>query len=375
MRIGIDARELLGRPTGVGRYVGELLNQWAQMATEGGFSHEVVLYTPAVLPDAFAPILTALQSNPRVVPGASGTWWEQVQLPAAARTDRLDVFFAPAYTSPLRMQMPVVQTIHDLSYMAHPEWFAFRERVRRTWLTRASARRARFVLTVSDFSATEIANRLGIAPDRIRTIPHGMTPPGGGPASRSEWPPFAEREPLVLYVGSIFNRRRVPELIEAFAMVARDVAGARLEIVGENRTHPHQDLEGLCQTLGIADRVALRAYVSDTELVRLYGTARAFAFLSEYEGFGLTPLEGLSCGIPVVVLDTPVARETCGAAAAYVRPGAPRTVADCLTRWLTDPSAHAAALEAAPGVLARYQWSGTAVATLEVLLMAAGQGR
>ena len=81
---------------------------------------------------------------------------------------------------------------------------------------------------------------------------------------------------------------------------------------------PHVDLEARRREARHADRISIRSYVDEATLQDLYARASAFAFLSEYEGFGLTPLEALAAGIPPVLLDTPVARETCGPAARYV---------------------------------------------------------
>ncbi|MEI6666905.1 MAG: glycosyltransferase family 1 protein [Acidobacteriota bacterium] len=371
MRIGIDARELLGRPTGVGRYLRSLLGQWAVSARAGTFPHRIVMYAPQAWPADAAAEFAGLDPECRIVAGSSGTWWEQTRLPAAASRDGLDVFFAPAYTSPLALACPVVQTIHDLSFLAHPEWFARRERIRRRLVTHWSARRARIVLTDSHFSAREIHERLGVPAHKIRTIPLGATRPGAVGDEAPALPGFDLRAPVVLYVGSIFNRRRVPDLIRAFARIAGAAADARLEIVGENRTHPLQDLETLCRELGVASRVSIRAYVSDAELASLYASARVFVFLSEYEGFGLTPLEALGCGIPVVVLDTPVARETCGEAAGYVAPGDLDAVASLVARLLTDAAAHRQALAPAASVLARYRWSEAADSTRAALEEAA----
>ena len=93
----------------------------------------------------------------------------------------------------------------------------------------------------------------------------------------------------------------------------------------------------------MADRIRARQYVSDAELSALYARASAFAFLSEYEGFGLTPLEAMAAGIPVVVLDTEVAREIYGPAAEYVAQPEPDLIAAALERVLVDADrAHAA---------------------------------
>lgn len=121
----------------------------------------------------------------------------------------------------------------------------------------------------------------------------------------------------------------------------------------------------------IHGRVRVRAYVDDATLNDLYWSARAFAFLSEYEGFGFTPLEALSAGVPPLVLDTPVSREVCGGAAEYVAAVDPHAVAAGLERTLYDDAARARVLEAAPALLARYRWDAAASGTLDVLERAA----
>ena len=125
MRIGIDARELSGRVTGVGRYLAGLLCEWS--GSERARTHEFVLYGP----EQPALTLDTRRFATRIVPGSGGTWWEQMQLPASVAADHLDVFFAPAYTAPLRLRVPTVVTIHDVSFAAHPEWFRLREGARR----------------------------------------------------------------------------------------------------------------------------------------------------------------------------------------------------------------------------------------------------
>jgi glycosyltransferase involved in cell wall biosynthesis len=296
-------------------------------------------------------------------------------LPTAVKGDGLDLFFAPAYTAPLRVRCPVVVTVHDLSYFAHPEWFHAREGLRRRMLTRWSARRAALVLTDSQFSRTEIERHLGLPAARTRVIPLGASAPAcledvqpasllaGQTASTS----VPAREPFVLYVGTVFNRRRLPDLIASFPFVVAEVPEARLDIIGENRTFPHQDLAALSRRSGLGDRIGLSAYVSDEDLARAYSRASVFVFLSEYEGFGLTPLEALACGIPVVLLDTSVARELCGPAALYVAPGDPRAVAAAILSLLRDSNARRAVLAAAPDVLSRYSWTTAARMTMDAL--------
>ena len=361
MRIAVDARELAGRPTGVGRYLAELLAQWATMAEAR--RHEWRFYAPAAvpLPAPFAPGFTLL-------PGAGGTMWEQTTLARAFGRERPDVIFAPGYTAPLTAPAPVALTVHDVSFAAHPEWFSFREGLRRRTVTAWSARRARVVLTDTEFSRSEIRKHIGVPVDRVRVIPLGLSRlvRGDGPSSR---------EPLILFVGSIFARRHVDRLIDVFVNhVAAAVPGSRLEIVGENRLAAGDPAAVLRQApRGVAERVTLRSYVDETTLATLYQRATVFAFLSEYEGFGLTPLEALAAGAVPVVLDTAVAREVYGPAARYVPSlSSPRPLADALIELLTSAGARDAILAQAERVLTRYDWRTTATATLHAIEEAAG---
>ena len=349
--IGIDARELLGARTGVGRYLGELVPRW--LSRPDAARRHFLLYTPRPLDLRFDGSVDV-----RVLPGAPGTWWEQTTLSAGIRRDRPDVFFAPAYTAPVSLPAPLAVTIHDVSFSRHPEWFRPREGMRRRWLTRHAARRAGVVLTVSRFSASEISALYGVPGDRIAIVPNGITRrrPGREP-----------RQPIVLYTGTIFNRRNVPDLLAAFARVAASVPDTTLVIAGADRTWPPQLLREHAAALGVLSKVQFRDYVGEEELADLYASASAFAFLSAYEGFGLTPLEALSARVPIVVADTPVSREVYGDAAVFVPLHDIDATAAALARLLTDTASRDAQLARAGAVLSRYSWDTAAADTLTAL--------
>jgi glycosyltransferase involved in cell wall biosynthesis len=359
MRVAVDARELCGRPTGVGRYLSGLLDAWS--ASDRARRHQWTLLAHAPIPGA-----ERWPVGVKVIPGSGGTYWEQFTLPGALRAERSDLFFAPGYTAPLTVGSPLVLTIHDVSFFAHPEWFSFREGTRRRLLTAWSARRARAVITDSDFSKSEIARFIGVA--NVRTIPLGLERPRSEPAAVNRPGDRA----MVLYVGSVFERRRVHRLIEAFDRVVARVPDATLEIVGENRARGI-DLDALRRRSAHADRITIRSYVDEATLAELYRRASVFAFLSEYEGFGLTPLEALAEGVPPVVLDTAIARETCGAAARYVAASADNdAIAAAIADLLTNADERRALLDHAGAVLDRYDWARAADQTLSVLEEAAG---
>jgi glycosyltransferase involved in cell wall biosynthesis len=355
MRIGIDARQLSGRTTGVGRYLLGLLTEWKREPRAAG--HQFFLYMPE--PADSTAGLDARRFVTRVVPGSGGTWWEQVQLPRAATADRLDVFFAPQYTAPLAVRVPTVVTIHDVSFAAHPEWFRTREGARLRWLSRQAAANARAVLTISEFSRREIIEYFRIPDSRVRVIPVAI------PTRRAV--ANGKREPRLLFAGSIFNRRHVVDLIRAFAAVARTHRDASLDLAGDNRSFPREDIADAIVREEVGHQIRWHRYVSDEQLDELYGRARGFAFLSEYEGQGLTPLEALAAGAPSVLLDTAVARESCGAAALYVPLGSLRTITNALEQILFDEPTRERLLAAAPGVLARFSWPRAARETLTAI--------
>src|SRR5688572_17178251 len=227
MRIAIDARELIAKPTGVGRYLSSLLAAWSRLPAAA--SHEFVLCSPEPLPSS-----CAQADNVSVVtaPGR-GTLWQQITLPRLIHAVNADVIFAPAYSGPLVSKRPMVVSVHDVSFAAHPEWFGRREGLQRRVMSRFSARRAARILTFSDFSKREIISRLGVEPDRVEVIYHGLTTLAGinpyGLTTSDETERPMPDAPAVLYAGSIFNRRHIPELLDGFALLAARYATARLE--------------------------------------------------------------------------------------------------------------------------------------------------
>lgn len=366
LQIAIDATELFGSPTGVGRYLLELLRCWL---APGSNTHEFVLYSPMPIEEGQESLrgllLESGRADLRHLPGRPGTWWQQRILRKALVTDRPDVFFAPAYTAPVLLPIPLVLAIHDASFAAHPEWFSWRTGLRLRCLARVAGHAAARVLTLTRFSRDEIVTHVGLSSHVIEIVPPGVS------QRFAQAPPHA-REPLLLHVGTLLTRRGIPDLITAFAAVARRRLDARLVIVGPNRTDPFVDPRALAVRAGIGDRVTVMDYVSDHGLLELYRTARAFAFLSSYEGFALTPLEALASGVPAVLLDTVVAREVYGDAVRYVAPGDLVATAAAIEDLLYDEGARTALGARAAETLARYAWPRAARRVLDIIEQVAG---
>jgi alpha-1,3-rhamnosyl/mannosyltransferase len=368
MRIAVDARELAPHPTGVGRYLLEILHAWTRDAAAADC--DVTIYATAdpgpALQRGHGP---GARLQVRVLPGGGGTLWEQSRLPFALPRE-VDVLYAPAYSAPLLARVPTVVTVHDVSFFAHPEWFRPREGLRRRWTCRVSAANAARVLTVSAFSKAEIVHWLGVPARQVIVTPLGVSarvrPPAADASARRD-----DAAPVVLFVGSQLNRRHVPDLVRAFAPLAARDARARLVLVGENRSYPFEDAGRVAGDLGIATAVEARPWIRDDELAALYGRATAFAWLSTYEGFGLPPLEAMAAGVPVVAYDTPVAREVYGTAATLVPVGDVAAVTAALASLGGDAARRDDRRRAGLARVTQFDWTRTAAATLAALREAA----
>jgi glycosyltransferase involved in cell wall biosynthesis len=185
--------------------------------------------------------------------------------------------------------------------------------------------------------------------------------------------------PFVVTVGSLFNRRCIPELLRAVSLLRSHehehgherLSGVVLDVVGDNRTHPRRDLAGLVLGLGQGAHVRLSGFVDEAGLADRYAAADAAVFLSEYEGFGLPALEAASRGVPLVVSDRPSLNEVFGEAALVVDPRNEREIAGALGRVLGDPMLRKELIDRGRALASRHSWTRTAALTRRALLAAA----
>jgi glycosyltransferase involved in cell wall biosynthesis len=366
--VGIDGRELLGRPTGTGRYLRNLLRHWREAGD--------ALFVYFNGPPALDPVLdhAAVRKRPLGDGCARGLVWQEWLLPSAARGDALDVFFSPAYSCPLRLDRPRVTAVHDLSFFAHPQDFTFADALRRRALVAASLRASRLVPVCSEFTARELARLFPDLAPRAVHIPLGadadlLAPPPRAAARAA----LGLRGPLVLSVGAILNRRCVPELLRAIARLRARHPDVVVDLVGENRTHPALDLAALVSGLDLRAHVRLSGFVSDRELAQRYAAADVFVALSEYEGFGLPALEAAAHSLPLVVGRPPSLGEIFRDAALIVDPRDEDAITRAIDLVLKDEATRTRLVAASRALAARHSWAETARRTREALLEAAGR--
>jgi len=290
------------------------------------------------------------QPRPRARRRALAQAWEQVALPAQAARLDARLVFSPANLAPLAWPRNVL-VMHDAAVLREPEAYS---RAYRAWHAGAGiacARRALGVITVSEFSRRELIELAGLDPARLTVIPGGVD---GRFSPEADPAPVAARlglsRPYVLTIATDDPRKNLAKL----SPVARALAQDGIELVWAGDRRPY--FAAAAQAVGVRSL----GYVDDADLPGLYAGARAFVLASRYEGFGLTCLEAMACGTPVVAADRGALPETCGDAALLVDPDD----GDALTRAVVIAAGEAAARGAlrAAGLrrAAGFSWERTA---------------
>lgn len=350
----------------MGRYLRALLRHWPAENDD-----ELVLYFNGGAPDdpALRRPRVHLRPSERA---AHGLLWQEIDLPRMAASDALDVFFAPAYACPLRLRLPRVTVVHDISFWRLPQDFAFREALRRRLTVGPSLGASARVVAVSDFTRREI---LALRPElggRVVVVAHGAD---------DDLPPAPPRDearrrlgldgPCLLTVGSIFNRRRLPELLRAVARLRPRHPRLRLHVVGDNRTQPRADFAGLVRDLGLTAQVRFEGFLDEPALALRYAAADAAVFLSDYEGFGLPAMEAAARGVPLVVSARPALAEIFGPAALVVDAEDVDGVARALDRAVTSHVLRDELARRGRALAAAHAWADCARRTRAVLAQAA----
>ncbi len=360
MRVGYFGRSL-GLRGGIGRYARELLAGMEQVAP----ANQYLVYTnrePGIDPG----VNTALRTGPRRL-GRVG--YEQFWLPAQLMRDRPDVYHSLDYTLPLAARGNFVITVHDLIYLRHPEGTSLRARVLYRVLTRASIARARKVITVSDYTAREIAEYFSVPREKLRVIPHGVNPQlqrvAASADSSSAMGALGIRKPFVLFVGLLTPRKGVLDLIGAFERIQRQTGAECLVLAGS----PGAGYERITERISaspVRERILLAGPVDDVTLASLYSEAAVFSLPSHLEGFGLPVLEAMLLGCPVVVSISSSLPEVVGEAGLVARTGDAVSLGEAIARVLTEPGCADALAEAGRQRAGLFTWEKTAELTLAV---------
>jgi glycosyltransferase involved in cell wall biosynthesis len=364
-RIAIDVIPLLGRLTGVGHYIHELVLQFSKLPPAYEYVYYYGYFSKRILKGSkrihrFKDFLSKMPFLRTSLRGFRGTV-------AKYHRAEFDLYFEPNYI-PLDIRAKsIVTTVHDFSFQLFPEAHP-KDRVRyfaKNFL--GNVRRSTKIITDSGYTKTEAMDFLRIPAEMITPVHLGVDhdafknyPRDVLESCKRE---FRLPERFILFVGTREPRKNLDRLVHAYAelpdRIRRDfslvLVGPRGWGKGDPSVRQKQD-----------NRVMVLDYVETHKLAQIYNLATAFVYPSLYEGFGLPPLEAMACGCPVIVSRAACLPEVCADAACYVDPTDVQSIAEGIDKVLADEELRRSLIKTGRERAKLFTWENTARKTLEV---------
>jgi len=367
MRYSVDAHAIGQHLTGNETYIRNLLKGFAAMDDESEFiayvSRESAI---AEVPERF--------TTRRVAPNP----WRRLgfDLPRLLAADRPELLHVQ-YTAPLMCRVPVVVSVHDVSFLEYPEYFTrFRSMQLRHTVRRTVLKAAR-VLTPSDFSKRCIMRAYGLDDEKITVMPNGVSS-AFRPIARetaAQWLKgrYALPQRFILTVGDLQPRKNHLALIRAYEELLRDLPELpqHLVLVGKPAWRSEQVIAA-AKASPVAARIHFMDFVADEDLTRFYGACDLFVYPSLYEGFGLPIIEAMACGRAVACSNTTAMPEVADSAALLFDPKSDREMIRAMRDLLIDAELRARMERLGLQRASIYNWDRTARQTLEVYYEVAG---
>lgn len=372
LRLSFDATAVPSRPVGAGRYTIDLARA---LGAVGGVDLSVWCRS-----DDAPRLSSAIGGSPHLMPLAPRSRvprlvWEQLRMPGLVDRLGADVHHSPHYTMPERSRTPVVVTIHDLTFIEHPEWHERTKVLVFSRAIRVAARKAAVLVCVSRFTADRLiehASPRGQVVVVTHGVDEGLFHPPGPDESESDDAALHKagvRRPYVLFVGTLEPRKAVPNLVAAFDRVAGSRDDLSLVLAG-GRGWGADAVDDAVAAVEHRDRVIRTGYVADELVAVLMRRAEVVAYPAFEEGFGLPALEALASGVPLVTTKGSAMAEVAGDAANLVAPGDVEALAGAIDEAISGGPAVAGRIAAGKLVAASHTWAASARGHLEAYRLA-----
>lgn len=375
MTIGIDAHNLEQMRGGAAfRYLANLLEYWKKEK-----NHTFILYFKD-----FIPAITQIESEnftKKLLESRlkSNAFFVHFLLPRAARKDKVDILFCPYYVSPAFYRGEFIVAIHDIYYEADPRHFSWQgvwDKILLKIISRRSAKRAKKIITISEFSKNEIVKYYKVNPEKIivtylaaenKFIRLNADKKQIDTDFKEK---YGIKDNFILYIGAIFNRRHIPELIAAFEKISDKLPNYELVVVGRNHTNPRIDIDALAKNANKKrEMIKIIPDLAEDDIVSIYNSASLTVYLSDYEGFGLPVIESMACGTPVVTTNRASLPEVGGDAAICVQnPNNIEEIAEKILGGLTDENLYQELIRRGLENVKRFSWEECARETLNAML-------
>ncbi len=377
MKIGIDARFLGPDGTGIGRYVEKLLENLEKLDTQNEYF--------VFLRKSNFPLYNPKNRNFTKVT-VDAHWYslkEQVIMPAVLNKLKLDLVHFPHFNIPLLYSGKFLVTIHDLTKTKFGRGAASSKSLPVYWTKNniykftinQALKRAERILVPSNFVKNEIAKenknlerKITVTYEAADDFANNHVEPSEGRV-KEIYNKFGIREPFIIYVGNTYSYKNVQIILEALPKLDQNIKF----VCVSSRNSQLEALIHKAQSLGLKDRLITTGYLSDQDLGILFSQAVCFVFPSLSEGFGLTGLEAMASGCPVIAAKVSSLPEVYGEAALYFNPKSDKDLAENINELLKNKLLRSKMVEKGLKKVREYYWRDTARQTLSVYKEILGQ--
>ncbi len=366
MIIGIDAsRANTDHRTGTEWYSFHVIQELKKIIPA---EHTVRVYVKEALKKDLLPLPSNWEV--RVLGWRPGLFWTQLRLSIEMLFHSPDVLYVPAHTIPVISPKNTVTVIHDVGFVTHPELYSASELRYHRFSLRLAVKKARELITISDFSKKEIGKIAPQIHNRLHKIYNGLHVRNIEP-DNSILERFQLRDKkILLTIGRVEEKKNSPRLAEAFAAYATAGDPSAVLVFAGGAGFGASAIQDFIKERQLENRVIFTGYLSDAEIVALLQHAHAFVFPSLYEGFGMPILEAFSYGLPVICSNIEPLREIGGETAVYFDPYSTTEITHAIEHAInTTMTAKERDLQKTAGkvYIERFSWEQTAGATWKII--------
>ncbi len=363
MRIGIDARLVFYNRAGIGQYIIQLTEALARLEPQDDMF---------VLLQSRKDQSTLINTNGferKSLWTPSHNRFEQPALSFEISRLGLDLLHSPDFIPPFRRKCKSVITIHDLAFLLYPH-FLTKESARYYGQIDHAWRNTDHIIAVSETTKQDSIKMLGVPEKKISVI-HEAANPIYRPVPLDEAQQVVKEKykldrDFILFVSTIEPRKNLPGLLQAFRRLLDDYKRDEVLVLAGSKGWLWEEVYETVENLNLEKNVAFLGRVPSHDLVYLYNAARLLVHPSFYEGFGLTPLEAMNCGTPVIVSNTSALPEVVGDAALMIDPHDVDGLTVALWRLLTEEELRQDLIEKGFKRANNFSWLEAAQKTLEV---------